>query len=89
MIVRSTYSFKSFQVPVDSKAQFTGYVPLDELDITYSRSSDERGQNVNCVNTAVDIKFNVHNASWLSDEVKRKLVQQVCNLCFLNVILKK
>ncbi|CAG2066149.1 unnamed protein product [Timema podura] len=36
---------------------------LDELTVTYSRSSGPGGQNVNKVNTKVDLRFHVKSAS--------------------------
>lgn len=50
---------------------------MDQLDITYDRSSGPGGQNVNKVNTKVDLRFNVKNASWISDAVKERLVEDV------------
>ena len=68
---------KSFQTPEDPKSKFLGYIPLEELDITYCRSGGAGGQHVNCVNTKVDLRFNVQNAKWLSEEVKEKILEQV------------
>ena len=62
--------------PEDPKAKFLGYIPLEELDITYCRSGGAGGQHVNCVNTKVDLRFNVQNAKWLSEEVKEKILEQ-------------
>lgn len=67
----------SFQTPEDPKAKFLGYIPIEELDITYCRSGSAGGQHVNRVNTKVDLRFNVQNAKWLSDEVKEKILEQV------------
>ncbi|KAL4141818.1 hypothetical protein QTP88_004377 [Uroleucon formosanum] len=53
---------------------FTGYIPVEELDITYSTSSGPGGQNVNKVNTKVDLRFKVESAQWLNDEVRQKLI---------------
>lgn len=47
------------------------------MDITYSTSSAPGGQNVNRVNTKVDVRFNVKNASWIKEETKEKLLDQV------------
>ncbi|XP_076246125.1 large ribosomal subunit protein mL62 [Calliopsis andreniformis] len=66
-------------VPEDPNAKFSGYIPLQELDITYSRSSGPGGQHVNCVNTKVDVRFNVKNATWLAEDVKEKIIEQYKN----------
>ena len=60
---------------------------LDQLDITYSRSSGPGGQNVNKVNTKVDIRFHLDSASWISDEIKQKLREKVSLTGELFVIL--
>ncbi|KAL0122528.1 hypothetical protein PUN28_007319 [Cardiocondyla obscurior] len=63
----------------DPKAKFSGYIPLDKIQITYSASGGPGGQNVNCVNTKVDLRFQVASASWLSEEIRTKLVEQQKN----------
>jgi len=61
---------------VDNKI-FTGYIPVEELDITYSTSSGPGGQNVNKVNTKVDLRFKIESAQWLNEEVRQKLIDIV------------
>ncbi|KAK2581111.1 hypothetical protein KPH14_007931 [Odynerus spinipes] len=63
-------------VPEDPSTKFDGYIPVEKLDITYSRSSGPGGQNVNTVNTKVDLRFNVKDATWLSQEIRDKLLEQ-------------
>lgn len=46
---------------------------MDQVEITYSRSSGPGGQNVNMVNTKVDLRFKLGSASWIPDAVKAKL----------------
>lgn len=53
---------------------------MEELEITYSRSSGPGGQNVNVVNTKVDLRFNIKKASWLDQEIKSKLTEMVFKL---------
>jgi len=72
----------AFQVP-DPKAKFSGYIPLDKIQITYSASSGPGGQNVNSVNTKVDLRFQVDNATWLSEEIRTKLLEQVTNIAHI------
>lgn len=52
---------------------------MDELEVTYSRSSGPGGQNVNKVNTKVDVRFQVNSAKWLKDDVKQKFIEKVWN----------
>ncbi|EZA56463.1 hypothetical protein DMN91_010238 [Ooceraea biroi] len=63
----------------DPKAKFSGYIPIDKIKITYSASSGPGGQNVNCVNTKVDVRFQVSGAAWLSEEIRTKLTEQYKN----------
>ncbi|CAK9833299.1 Peptidyl-tRNA hydrolase ICT1, mitochondrial [Anthophora retusa] len=63
-------------VPEDPNAKFNGYLPLKELEITYSRSSGSGGQHVNRTNSKVDVRFHVKSATWLSEEIKDKLLEQ-------------
>ena len=44
----------------DSKSgqnSFTGFIPVDDLKITYSCSSGPGGQNVNRIKTKVDLRY--------------------------------
>ena len=50
-------------------------IPLDRLQISYVRSSGSGGQNVNKVNTQVQLRFHVLSASWLPYEVRERLQQ--------------
>ncbi|VVC41664.1 Hypothetical protein CINCED_3A015086 [Cinara cedri] len=64
---------KPDQIPTTNKS-FSGYIPVEELDIVYSTSSGAGGQNINRVNTKVDLRFKVKSANWINDEVKQKLI---------------
>lgn len=74
--------FVFFQIS-DPKAKFSGYIPLNKVEITYSASSGPGGQNVNCVNTKVDLRFQVNSATWLTEEVRTKLAEQVLYKMFI------
>merc|ERR1712059_148627 len=56
--------------PVSKANEFSGFIPINELKITYSCSSGPGGQNVNKVSTKVDLRFHLESATWLSEEVK-------------------
>ncbi|XP_017887692.1 peptidyl-tRNA hydrolase ICT1, mitochondrial [Ceratina calcarata] len=65
--------------PEDPNAKFTGYIPLKDLSITYSRSSGAGGQHVNRTNSKVDVRFHLESVTWLAEEVKSKLREQQKN----------
>mmetsp|Transcript_14316 Transcript_14316/g.21056 ORF Transcript_14316/g.21056 Transcript_14316/m.21056 type:complete len:202 (-) Transcript_14316:77-682(-) len=51
-------------------------IPEHKLDISFVRSSGAGGQNVNKVNTKVQIKLGLYQANWIPEEVKSRLFQQ-------------
>uniref|UniRef100_A0AAG5CWJ3 Large ribosomal subunit protein mL62 n=1 Tax=Anopheles atroparvus TaxID=41427 RepID=A0AAG5CWJ3_ANOAO len=54
---------------------FNGFIPLDKLSITYSRSSGPGGQNVNTVSTKVDLRFHLSTATWIAEQTRTRLAQ--------------
>ncbi|KAL3647269.1 hypothetical protein CASFOL_008237 [Castilleja foliolosa] len=54
-------------------------ITLDHVNVSYARSGGPGGQNVNKVNTKVDMRFNVKNAHWLSERVREKIMQMEKN----------
>ncbi|KAI9585463.1 peptidyl-tRNA hydrolase ICT1, mitochondrial [Glossina fuscipes] len=60
--------------PASTGDKFSGYIPLEKLEITYSRSSGPGGQHVNTVNTKVDLRFKLSEANWLPEKTKQKLM---------------
>lgn len=46
------------------------YIPESYLEINHSRSSGPGGQNVNKVNTKVELRFKLDAADWLPDDIR-------------------
>ncbi|KAK4324434.1 hypothetical protein Pmani_004931 [Petrolisthes manimaculis] len=64
------------QPPKNEGLNFSGYIPMDKVEVKYSRSSGPGGQNVNKVNTKVDLRFHLHSADWLSPQLREKLAEK-------------
>ncbi|CAH9105167.1 unnamed protein product [Cuscuta europaea] len=54
-------------------------ITIDHVTVSFARSGGPGGQNVNKVNTKVDMRFNVQNAHWLSDRVRERILQKETN----------
>jgi len=61
------------EAAISSSDKFHGFIPMDQLTIRVSRSSGPGGQNVNKVNTKVDVRFNVDSAVWIPAHLKELL----------------
>ncbi|XP_062859631.1 peptidyl-tRNA hydrolase ICT1, mitochondrial [Trichomycterus rosablanca] len=49
-------------------------IPVDKLKVNYSRSSGPGGQHVNKVNTKAEVRFHVHTAEWIPEEVRNGIL---------------
>jgi len=54
-------------------------IPEDQLTISFARASGAGGQNVNKVNTKVEIRFHLDTATWIPHEVRQRLKSNESN----------
>jgi ribosome-associated protein len=50
------------------------FIPEDEIDISFCRSSGPGGQNVNKTNTKVLVVWNIRNSQALTEEQKEQII---------------
>jgi ribosome-associated protein len=55
------------------------FIPENEIQFNFIRSSGPGGQNVNKVSTAVQLRFDIVNSPSLNDEIKRRLIEKSGN----------
>ncbi|CAG5911716.1 unnamed protein product [Menidia menidia] len=52
------------------------HIPIERLTVSYSRSSGPGGQHVNKVSTKAEVRFHLHTADWIPEEVRLKILQK-------------
>ncbi|XP_071949267.1 large ribosomal subunit protein mL62-like [Antedon mediterranea] len=60
----------------DENESFSGYIPVSKLTVKNSKSSGPGGQNVNKVNTKVEVRFKVEESDWLPKHIQNKLLEK-------------
>ena len=54
-------------------------IPISSLDFATSRSGGPGGQNVNKVETKVEVRMQIENSSWLSPETQQTLLAKLAS----------
>lgn len=67
--------------------KFNGVIPMNKLDVKYSRSSGPGGQNVNKLETKVDVRFHVATADWIPKETRERFLKEVKCIYAENMLL--
>ncbi|KAM4524070.1 large ribosomal subunit protein mL62 isoform 1-T1 [Odontesthes bonariensis] len=60
--------------PQDNDTQV--HIPKERLTVSYSRSSGPGGQHVNKVSTKAEVRFHLHTADWIPEDVRQKIFQK-------------
>ncbi|XP_008282524.1 large ribosomal subunit protein mL62 [Stegastes partitus] len=52
------------------------HIPVERLTVSYSRSGGPGGQHVNKVNTKAEVRFHLHTADWIPEDVRQKIFEK-------------
>jgi len=64
-------------IPEAGPDKFSGFIPMDKVQITSSKSSGPGGQSVNTTNSKVDIRFKVAEASWIPEKIRSTMLTKL------------
>ncbi|XP_064618631.1 large ribosomal subunit protein mL62-like isoform X2 [Lineus longissimus] len=70
------YGSESSSAEKDPNDEFSGCIPIDQVDVSYCRSSGPGGQHVNKAETKVQVKFNIEKADWIPSWIKPRLFEK-------------
>uniref|UniRef100_A0A8C4IE82 Large ribosomal subunit protein mL62 n=1 Tax=Dicentrarchus labrax TaxID=13489 RepID=A0A8C4IE82_DICLA len=62
--------------PPPTKHHDSRHFLAERLTVSYSRSGGPGGQHVNKVNTKTEVRFHVHTADWIPEDVRRKIFEK-------------
>lgn len=72
--VSLAYRWKSGHNGPDPNKIYFGPIPRDKLQFSFSASSGPGGQNVNRVNTKVELRFKPEEAHWIPIEMRQRFI---------------
>ncbi|KAK6019909.1 hypothetical protein OSTOST_14444 [Ostertagia ostertagi] len=78
-LARAISSPLNLQPCSSTGAKFNGVIPTESIEKRYTLSSGPGGQNVQKNATKVEIRFNLKEANWLSEELKDGLARRLAN----------
>ncbi|XP_071813618.1 large ribosomal subunit protein mL62-like [Apostichopus japonicus] len=61
---------------VSETEKFSGFIPIDKLNVKFSKSGGPGGQNVNKVESKVDLRFHLESAEWLPASIRAQIQEK-------------
>ena len=62
-----------------NKDEFSGYIPIEKLQIKHNTCSKPGGQHVNKTQTGVEIRFHVDTSEWIPKWIREKIKEKHVN----------
>uniref|UniRef100_A0A3Q3WC39 Large ribosomal subunit protein mL62 n=1 Tax=Mola mola TaxID=94237 RepID=A0A3Q3WC39_MOLML len=66
----------TFQSSVGYGTRRTDSLQVNRLTVSYCRSSGPGGQHVNKVSTKAEVRFHLHTADWIPEDVRQKIFEK-------------